>query len=507
MIPYLAILAILASPAFAGSHYAFQSDSNLCLGLNADGADFLKVTECHEGLQLDIQIGETQVKRYDAGHEQCLDAGHDFKEGVWPHFTGCTGSASQRFWFTNDGRLALMDQGLCIDAQDFHAESGKPVVLNWCRDGQASQGLTVGHAEGDASVKVNEEEVTAEDAVWANGGPWKIHSALSEDMCIDEYNGVAELRPCDYKTTNPWSLYAGATQVRRGDDKHHRCLTAQVEDGLPLGDGTALHVADCVDGESTQNFWWTEDGRLALTDSGLCVDIPEANAWPGAPLQLWTCGDGVVQQEWALIPHGEVHHEQTSASGGTDENTSLHGGAVATEHTEEEVDDSSANHEGPATHGTASEEETETEHVDEHTYVSGGTGKDTTVNSHPVDSEEHADHTASEEVEDSSANHDGPATHGTSSEETETEHVDEHTYVSGGTGKDTTVNSHPVDSEEHTAHTTTDAEVEDSSANHEGPATHGAEEETETETETETEGDGETGKPGHLRALHEAGAS
>jgi hypothetical protein len=31
--------------------------------------------------------------------------------------------------------------------------------------------------------------------------------------------------------------------------------------------------------------------------------------------------------------------------------------------------------------------------------------------------------------------------------------------------------------------------------------------ETETETETETEGDGETGKPGHLRALHEAGAS
>jgi len=31
--------------------------------------------------------------------------------------------------------------------------------------------------------------------------------------------------------------------------------------------------------------------------------------------------------------------------------------------------------------------------------------------------------------------------------------------------------------------------------------------EGETETETETEGDGETGKPGHLRALHEAGAS
>lgn len=218
-----------------------------------------------------------------------------------PTFKDCSGSSSQRFWFTNDGRLALMDMGLCLDPKDYHVENGQIMVLHECRGPQASQGLTRGaHADEGGNPA---------------DGPYMVRSVLSPDMCIDEYHGVAELRPCNGGQTNPWTLSNGATQVRRGDADHgHRCLAAQVNGGEGPHDGTRLQVTDCADGDSNQNFWWSDDGRLSLRDTGLCVDIPEAHGYPGAPLQLWTCGDAVPEQAWSL---GQPEHTSETAQAST----------------------------------------------------------------------------------------------------------------------------------------------------------------------------------------------
>ncbi|BEI83467.1 hypothetical protein CcaverHIS002_0400710 [Cutaneotrichosporon cavernicola] len=297
MIPYLAILAILGSPAMAqGTRYAFQSDNMLCLGgMNEDDGLKMKVAECSENQSFDINFGETQVKVNHDDHDKCLDAGWEAAEGSQPTFQECNGADSQKFFFTNDGRIALMDRGLCIDAEDFHVELDKNIVLNTCHDGQASQGLV--QVSGDSSS--DPTGPSEEDLV--NGGPWKIPTAVNSEMCLDEYNDNIEVRPCTYGDTNPWYMFKGDTQIRSADAGNtDKCLTAiGVVDGQ-ITDGAQLMLETCRNGDPNQIFNWTDDNRLALRDSGLCIDVPDANAWPGAPLQLWTCGDGNTAQEWPV---------------------------------------------------------------------------------------------------------------------------------------------------------------------------------------------------------------
>ncbi|BEJ14288.1 hypothetical protein CspHIS471_0400550 [Cutaneotrichosporon sp. HIS471] len=298
MIPYLAILAILASPAMAqGSRYAFQSDNKLCLGgMNEDDGLKMKVADCSENQNFDINFGETQVKVNHDNHDKCLDAGWEAVEGSQPTFEECNGADSQKFFMTNDGRIALMDRGLCIDAQDFHVELDKNIVLNTCRDGQASQGLlqVSGNDTSSEPTGPGEEDYT-------NGGPWKIPTAVNTEMCLDEYNDNIEVRPCTYGDTNPWYMFKGDTPIRSAaDGKTDKCLTVVSAVDGQITDGAKLMLETCRDGDTKQTFHWTDDNRLSLRDSGLCIDVPGANAWPGAPLQLWTCGDGNTAQEWPV---------------------------------------------------------------------------------------------------------------------------------------------------------------------------------------------------------------
>lgn len=235
----------------------------------------------------DITLGATQIKT--AG--KCLDAGVNPADGTRPTLKDCDGNEMQNFWFTNDGRLALMDKGLCLDAHDDKYEVGKPVVLNYCGDGIATQGFIRGAEPGPGGKGA--QSAHENPAATSGGEHLLLQSQAHNDLCMDFDDQTAILKKCSASMTNLWTINHGATRVSSGS----KCMTAY-DGGNKAQDGTQLTAAECQENDGNQNFWWTDDGRLALKDSGLCVDVKDGNFAEGAKLQLWTCTGGSINQAW-----------------------------------------------------------------------------------------------------------------------------------------------------------------------------------------------------------------
>ncbi len=47
-----------------------------------------------------------------------------------------------------------------------------------------------------------------------------------------------------------------------------------------------------------QNWYYTDDDRLAVTGQGLCLDLSDGSSANGNALQVWQCGTGNTNQVW-----------------------------------------------------------------------------------------------------------------------------------------------------------------------------------------------------------------
>lgn len=62
--------------------------------------------------------------------------------------------------------------------------------------------------------------------------------------------------------------------------------------------GSKVKIWTCYPGLKQQQWYYTNDNRLALTGQGLCLDLPSGNTANFQQLQVWACGNGNANQEW-----------------------------------------------------------------------------------------------------------------------------------------------------------------------------------------------------------------
>jgi hypothetical protein len=63
-------------------------------------------------------------------------------------------------------------------------------------------------------------------------------------------------------------------------------------------DGSLVKIWTCYANTPQQQWYYTNDNRLALTGKGLCLDLPSGNTANGQQLQVWSCANGNPNQEW-----------------------------------------------------------------------------------------------------------------------------------------------------------------------------------------------------------------
>lgn len=104
--------------------------------------------------------------------------------------------------------------------------------------------------------------------------------------------------PCSVnEQSQALTISRGETNVTFSFRYGEKCLTA---DGISHN-GTPVSMQPCGSQQgfnNSQTWWYTEDNRIALKDQGLCLDVPNGNAFPGANLQVWECTDNNDNQVW-----------------------------------------------------------------------------------------------------------------------------------------------------------------------------------------------------------------
>ncbi|BEI83468.1 hypothetical protein CcaverHIS002_0400720 [Cutaneotrichosporon cavernicola] len=99
---------------------------------------------------------------------------------------------------------------------------------------------------------------------------------------------------CGTGPEQQFELSHGPTRVKMASKD--LCLDA----GDVPASGQFLTFLPCDRRRSAQRWWFTDDGRIALQGQSFCVDLPDGNGENLTGVQIWTCGQGNVNQEWAI---------------------------------------------------------------------------------------------------------------------------------------------------------------------------------------------------------------
>jgi len=107
-------------------------------------------------------------------------------------------------------------------------------------------------------------------------------------------NGVAVVLQLCSTLGTKWAISSGNTAVTTNNGAY------AFDAGSSPTSGTQMKIWTSYPGLAAQNWYLTGDNRIALTDSGLCLDLPNGNKAAGQRLQLWKCGTGNNNQVWTL---------------------------------------------------------------------------------------------------------------------------------------------------------------------------------------------------------------
>ncbi|GMK53578.1 hypothetical protein CspeluHIS016_0101640 [Cutaneotrichosporon spelunceum] len=123
-----------------------------------------------------------------------------------------------------------------------------------------------------------------------------IHPNGNRRKCVDIAGGVlkpgtqVQIFDCNGTPAQRFLLSRGNGQIMVPNTE--LCLEA-----IDEWNGGRVTVGRC--NRSLRQFWWyTDDNRIAMTDRGLCLDLPGGQTWNRNPLQVWQCGTGNTNQVW-----------------------------------------------------------------------------------------------------------------------------------------------------------------------------------------------------------------
>lgn len=100
---------------------------------------------------------------------------------------------------------------------------------------------------------------------------------------------------CNGTGAQKWVINRGNGQVKVAGTNF--CLDA----GSSPADGTKMKIWQCYDGLAAQQWYWTGDNRIALTNQGFCLDNTGGSTSNGNPVQIWSCGTGNNNQVWTAV--------------------------------------------------------------------------------------------------------------------------------------------------------------------------------------------------------------
>jgi len=115
-------------------------------------------------------------------------------------------------------------------------------------------------------------------------------------------NGLAlTLQNCNSASPDPgtqWAFSRGNTAITTQPGG-----AFSFDSGNNPTSGTKLKIWQSYPGIPAQSWYYTADSRIALTGSGLCLDLPGGVTTPGTVLQLWKCSTGNTNQVWTLTDY------------------------------------------------------------------------------------------------------------------------------------------------------------------------------------------------------------
>ncbi|KAF4573626.1 Ricin B lectin domain-containing protein [Pleurotus pulmonarius] len=126
------------------------------------------------------------------------------------------------------------------------------------------------------------------------------HPIASRSKCLDvqgdvQSNGTpVQIFDCNGSPAQTWVIKPGPTKVQLAGTNF--CLDA----GSSPGNGVGMKIWQCFDNLPAQQWFLTDDSRIALEDQGLCLDLTNGNLTNGNQVQTWQCTDNNNNQVWFL---------------------------------------------------------------------------------------------------------------------------------------------------------------------------------------------------------------
>lgn len=136
---------------------------------------------------------------------------------------------------------------------------------------------------------------------WPTEAGAQVFHNFTPNKCVDVrgnnlQNGTpVQIYDCNGTGAQRWILNSvGSTKLRVAGSNF--CLDA----GSNPGNGVQLKLWQCYDNLPAQAWIATQDTRIVLAGTALCIDLPSGNTANGQVLQTWTCGDGNTNQIFGI---------------------------------------------------------------------------------------------------------------------------------------------------------------------------------------------------------------
>ncbi|KAL4268545.1 Carbohydrate-binding module family 13 protein [Pleurotus pulmonarius] len=118
------------------------------------------------------------------------------------------------------------------------------------------------------------------------------------NKCLDvrgnvQSNGTpVQIFDCNGSGAQRWVINRGSTKVQLAGTNF--CLDA----GSSPGNGVGMKIWQCFDNLPAQQWFLTDDNRIALENQGLCLDLTDGILTNGNQVQTWKCTDNDNNQLW-----------------------------------------------------------------------------------------------------------------------------------------------------------------------------------------------------------------
>ncbi|KAF8970080.1 G-X-X-X-Q-X-W domain-containing protein [Flammula alnicola] len=127
-----------------------------------------------------------------------------------------------------------------------------------------------------------------------------IHPNFNTAKCMDVRganfaNGTpVQIYDCNGTPAQSWTIRRGSTKVQLTGTNF--CLDA----GTHPANGIGLKIWQCYDNLPAQQWYYTEDNRIALEGQGFCTDLTNGIQSNSNQLQTWRCTDNNINQIWTI---------------------------------------------------------------------------------------------------------------------------------------------------------------------------------------------------------------